>query len=54
MPLHLQPVFEYLGHKEGDFPVAEQAAVQGLSLPMNPYLKEEEVERVCEAVKVRK
>lgn len=46
VPLHLQPVFEYLGHKEGDFPVSERVASQGISLPMNPYLSEEEVAQV--------
>jgi len=38
VPLHLQPVFKNLGHKEGDFPVAEKVANQCLSLPMSPYL----------------
>ena len=46
VPLHLQPVFEYLGHKNGDFPVTEKVANQCISLPMNPYLKEEEVNTV--------
>ena len=46
VPLHLQPVFTYLGHKTGDFPVAEQVANQGISLPMNPYLSDQEVDQV--------
>lgn len=46
VPLHLQPVFEYLRHKEGDFPVAERVASEGISLPMNPYLSEAEVAEV--------
>ena len=50
VPLHLQPVFANLGHKRGDFPVTEQVASQGLSLPMNPYLTEEEIEQVCKAL----
>lgn len=37
-PLHLQPVFAYLNHKQGDFPITERVAEQGLSLPMSPYL----------------
>jgi UDP-2-acetamido-2-deoxy-ribo-hexuluronate aminotransferase len=49
VPLHLQPVFSYLGHQKGDFPVAEKVASQGLSLPMNPYLTEAEVDQVCAA-----
>jgi UDP-2-acetamido-2-deoxy-ribo-hexuluronate aminotransferase len=36
--LHLQPVFQNLGYKTGDFPVAEKVANQCLSLPMSPYL----------------
>lgn len=47
VPLHLQPVFENLGHREGEFPVTERVASQGLSLPMNPYLTDDEVDRVC-------
>jgi UDP-2-acetamido-2-deoxy-ribo-hexuluronate aminotransferase len=38
VPLHLQPVFEYLGYKEGNYPEAERVANYCLSLPMNPYL----------------
>ncbi len=49
VPLHLQPVFGYLGHSAGDFPVTEKIASQGLSLPMNPYLSEAEVSQVCAA-----
>lgn len=48
-PLHLQPVFENLGHRKGDFPVTERVADQCLSLPMNPYLSDEDIETVCKA-----
>lgn len=50
VPLHLQPVFHYLNHKEGDFPISEKVASQGLSLPMNPYLTDEEIQQVCDAI----
>ncbi len=50
VPLHLQPVFAYLGHQAGDFPITERVAKSGLSLPMNPYLTEAEVEQVCAAL----
>lgn len=49
VPLHLQPVFRYLGHREGDFPVTEEVAGKGVSLPMNPYLSEGEIAQVCTA-----
>ena len=50
VPLHLQPVFNHLGHKEGDFPVAEKVANQCLSLPMSPYLTQEDQSQVIDAV----
>lgn len=46
VPLHLQPVFDYLGHHQGDFPVAERVANEGISLPMNPYLSDEDIVEV--------
>ena len=50
LPLHLQPVFEYLGLKTGDMPVAEKAAGEVLALPMFPELTEDEIKRVVESV----
>jgi len=50
VPLHLQPVFTDLGYKKGDFPVTEKVASQCLSLPMNPYLSEEEISQVTTAL----
>ncbi|MDO7253806.1 DegT/DnrJ/EryC1/StrS family aminotransferase [Helicobacter cappadocius] len=44
--LHLQPCFSYLGYQEGDFPIAEKTCKQILSLPMNPYLSENEIEYI--------
>lgn len=43
LPLHLQPVFKDLGFKKGDLPFCEKASEEVLSLPIYPYLKEEEV-----------
>jgi UDP-2-acetamido-2-deoxy-ribo-hexuluronate aminotransferase len=50
VPLHLQPVFENLGHKKGDFPVAEKVANQCLSLPMSPYLSAQDQSQVIDAI----
>ncbi len=43
MPLHLQECFSYLNYKEGDFPVSEMIAKEIISLPMNPYLRDDEI-----------
>jgi UDP-2-acetamido-2-deoxy-ribo-hexuluronate aminotransferase len=43
-PLHLQECFGYLNYNAGDFPVAEKAAQDVISLPMNPFLTESEVD----------
>lgn len=50
LPLHMQPVFKDLGYKEGDFPKAEKAAKEVLSLPMYPELKQEEQDYVIEKI----
>jgi len=43
MPLHLQECFSYLGYKKGDFPVSEIVSSEIMSLPMNPYLGDDEI-----------
>lgn len=50
VPLHLQGAFAGLGHKPGDFPVAEKIASQCLSLPMHPYLSREDQKGIAEAL----
>jgi dTDP-4-amino-4,6-dideoxygalactose transaminase len=50
VPLHLQPLYASLGHKRGDFPHAERAAQEVLSLPMYPELRTDQITRVAEAV----
>lgn len=47
IPLHLQKAYNNLGYTVGDFPVSEDLSGRIFSLPMHPYLKEEEVEQIC-------
>jgi UDP-2-acetamido-2-deoxy-ribo-hexuluronate aminotransferase len=49
--LHEQPVFAGLGYKWGDFPAAERASREVISLPMHPFLTEKDQDRVVDAVK---
>jgi len=46
IPLHLQPAYQYLGHKQGDFPVAEYCAEEFISLPLCPMITDEEQKHV--------
>jgi dTDP-4-amino-4,6-dideoxygalactose transaminase len=50
IPIHLTGAFAGLGHGPGDFPVAEAAADEILSLPMHPHLTAAQQERVAEAL----
>jgi UDP-2-acetamido-2-deoxy-ribo-hexuluronate aminotransferase len=50
-PLHLQECFEYLNYSEGDFPISERIANEIMSLPMNPFLTEEEIEYISTTLK---
>lgn len=49
-PLHLMPAYEILCNCRGDFPVAELASEQVVSLPCFPELRDDEVEVVCSVV----
>lgn len=50
LPLHVQPVFDNLGYKEGDLPETEKAAKEALSLPMYPELSSENQEYVVRKI----
>ena len=50
-PLHIMPACRSLGYEWGDFPVAEKACKQVLSLPIYPLLSDEELTKVCKIVR---
>lgn len=50
MPLHLQEAFTYLGYEKGDFPIAETISSEIMSLPMNPYVSDDEIEYICSKI----
>jgi dTDP-4-amino-4,6-dideoxygalactose transaminase len=51
VPLHLQKAYESLNYSQGDFPVAESAATEILSLPMFPQLSLGQLQRIVEQVR---
>lgn len=48
--LHLQTAFQNLGYGAGDFPVSEDCASRIFSLPMHPYIRLEEQERIASLI----
>jgi dTDP-4-amino-4,6-dideoxygalactose transaminase len=50
IPLHLQPAFSFLGHKPGDFPVAEAIGNEVFSLPIFPEMNDLQFEHVCDSI----
>ena len=53
-PLHLQSAFSCLGYKNGDFPVSEDCSDRIFSLPMHPYLSEEDQLKIVKSIEAIK
>lgn len=49
-PLHLQKCFDYLNYSLGDFPVAEKAANEVFSLPMSPFLTDDQIRKISDLI----
>lgn len=50
LPLHLQPCYQSLGYREGDFPESEKAAKRSLALPIHPAMSADDITYVCELI----
>ena len=50
LPCHLQPGFQFLGYREGDFPIAEKLSREVVSLPMFPGLSDRQIDRVTDSL----
>ncbi len=50
VPLHLQKAYQYLGYREGDFPVTENLCKSVISLPIHTEMVDEELKYITETV----
>jgi dTDP-4-amino-4,6-dideoxygalactose transaminase len=50
-PVHLAPAYAWLGHRRGEFPVAETLSEGAISVPMYPGITEEQVTAVVDAMR---
>lgn len=50
IPLHLQTAYQYLDYKKGDMPISEEIGMKIFSLPMHPYLTDDEIEQICKVI----
>jgi len=50
IPIHLQPAAASLGHKRGDFPVTERQAERILTLPIHPWLDDDDITFIADTV----
>ena len=51
IPLHLQECFQYLRHQQGDFPISEKASNEVMSIPMNAFLTDDQINYVINKVR---
>ena len=50
IPVHLQPFYQRMGFKEGDFPEAESYYQQAITLPLYPTLTYQQQDQVIAAL----
>lgn len=51
IPLHKQEAFAYLENSDADYPVSVQLSGEVFSLPMHPFLTDEEIDLICTTIK---
>ena len=49
-PIHLMKAFSYLGYREGNLQVSERLSKTIVSLPMHPYLSNEEINQIVQSL----
>jgi perosamine synthetase len=51
IPIHLQPIYRKMyGYSGGEYPNSERASKECLSIPMHPFLKDDEIKYISEKI----
>ena len=50
-PIHLHPAYDDLGQRAGAFPIAERLSAETLSLPLDHFHSEAEIDRVIDGLR---
>jgi len=51
VPMHLQPAAAFMGHRAGDFPMAERISATSLSLPVHEFITREQQNFVVQQIR---
>ena len=51
IPLHLQECFKYLNYRKNNFPISEKASNEVISLPINPFLTNNQIDYITSNIK---
>jgi UDP-2-acetamido-2-deoxy-ribo-hexuluronate aminotransferase len=51
IPLHLQKCFKYLNYTQGDFLISERSSNQVMSIPMNPFLTDQQIQYIISNIR---
>lgn len=49
-PIHLQPASKYLKYNKGDLPITEKQANKILTLPINQFITEKQIKKICKLI----
>jgi len=51
IPIHLQPYYQNLGFRVGDYPEAEKYYSEAISVPLYPQMTERQIDYVISSIK---
>ena len=51
VPLHVQECFKYLRYKKGYFSISEKASKEVVSIPINPFLTNDQIDYIILKIK---